>query len=66
MGVGAPADRALHVGVVYRAAAGLFWVRARLENLLKPKLVGLPALGGLQGRGGVVEWSPPACRNAWM
>jgi cytochrome c oxidase assembly protein subunit 15 len=37
------------VGVVFALPLLFFWVTGRLERALKPKLVGLLALGGLQG-----------------
>jgi len=37
------------VGFVFALPLAFFWLTGRLENHLKPKLVGLLALGGLQG-----------------
>ncbi len=37
------------VGFVFALPLAFFWVTGRLESHLKPKLVGLLALGGLQG-----------------
>jgi cytochrome c oxidase assembly protein subunit 15 len=37
------------VGVVFALPLAFFWLTGRLEGHLKPKLVGLLALGGLQG-----------------
>jgi heme a synthase len=37
------------IGVVFALPLAFFWLTGRLENHLKPKLLGLLALGGLQG-----------------
>ena len=37
------------VGVIFAVPLAFFWLTGRLERSLKPKLVGLLALGGLQG-----------------
>jgi heme a synthase len=37
------------IGVVFALPLAFFWLRGRLESHLKPKLLGLLALGGLQG-----------------